>query len=253
MNEATEQRRSVEGRVEIRATPERVWRALTDAAELERWFPLEARVEPGPGGSIWMSWKNEYAGESKIVAWDPPRHLRVTWGGSDEAGAAQVTDYFIDVADGHVVLRVVTSGFPADASWDDWVEGTRMGWAYELQSLKQYLERHDGRDRDVVYLRRRVHLPVGTIWDRLFGQHGLPSSLMEGEVIGETPHRQRVLRLEEPSQALLRVSTDPSMGGDGRDVTVWLSAWDGDAAGLAPVRVEWEAQLERLFPEGEAV
>lgn len=254
MTEATEQRRSVEGRVEIDATPERVWRALTDAAELERWFPLEARVQPGPGGSIWMSWKNEYAGESRILEWDPPRHLRTTWGEIDQTGAAQVTDYFIDAGEGHAVVRVVTSGFPADASWDAWVEGTRMGWAYELLSLKYYLERHDGRDRDVVYLRRRVQLPAETIWTRLFDDPGLPASALRGDLVGETPLRQRVIVLDEPPGGLLRVSTEPCMVGvDGRDVTVWLSAWGEGSAGLEPVRRDWEAQLERLFPEGEAL
>lgn len=33
-----------------------VWRALTEAEELTRWFPLQARVTPGEGGEIWMSW-----------------------------------------------------------------------------------------------------------------------------------------------------------------------------------------------------
>lgn len=64
--------RSATGRVEVEASPERVWKALTDAAELVRWFPLEARVEPGEGGTVFMSWKNEYAGESKILAWRRP-------------------------------------------------------------------------------------------------------------------------------------------------------------------------------------
>jgi uncharacterized protein YndB with AHSA1/START domain len=57
-----------------------VWQALTDACELERWFPLEARVTPGEGGSIYMSWKNEYTGESSILVWEPLHHLRISWG-----------------------------------------------------------------------------------------------------------------------------------------------------------------------------
>ncbi len=32
-----------------------VWHALTDAEELMRWFPPLARVEPGVGGSMFMS------------------------------------------------------------------------------------------------------------------------------------------------------------------------------------------------------
>lgn len=51
----TEQTWCATGHIEIDATPERVWKALTDAADLVRWFPLEAKVEPGEGGGIYMS------------------------------------------------------------------------------------------------------------------------------------------------------------------------------------------------------
>ena len=44
-------RRSFSMSIDIDATPEEVWRALTDAGELMRWFPLQARVTPGKGGS----------------------------------------------------------------------------------------------------------------------------------------------------------------------------------------------------------
>ena len=112
-----------------------MWQALTDASELERWFPLEARVTPGEGGSIYMSWKNEYTGESSILVWDPPHHLRTSWG-FDATGQSQVTDYLLEGRGRRTVLRVVTSGFPLDASWDGWVEGTRRGWVFELSALK---------------------------------------------------------------------------------------------------------------------
>ena len=35
---------------------EAVWAALTDPAELIRWFPLEAEASPGIGGEIVMRW-----------------------------------------------------------------------------------------------------------------------------------------------------------------------------------------------------
>jgi len=34
------------------SSAESVWKALTNAEELKRWFPLEARAEPGKGGKI---------------------------------------------------------------------------------------------------------------------------------------------------------------------------------------------------------
>ena len=118
--------RTAEGQVEVDATPERVWQALTDASELMRWFPLDARVEPGPGGSVYLSWLNEFAATTEILVWDPPRHLRTAWSFHEE-GPAQVTDYYIETRGGRTVVRAVTSGFPMDPSWDGWVEGTNRG------------------------------------------------------------------------------------------------------------------------------
>jgi uncharacterized protein YndB with AHSA1/START domain len=69
--------RVIEDSVEIAAPIDAVWKALTDAEELTRWFPLDARVTPGPGGSIWMSWRNEYQWETSIEIWDPPHRLRL--------------------------------------------------------------------------------------------------------------------------------------------------------------------------------
>jgi uncharacterized protein YndB with AHSA1/START domain len=109
---------------------------LTEAGELIRWFPLDARVEPGPGGSVYLSWLNEFAATTEIQVWDPPHHLRTAWSFHDEDQPTQVTDYYIETKGGRTVVRAVTSGFPLNASWDGWVEGTTRGWAFELRSLK---------------------------------------------------------------------------------------------------------------------
>lgn len=247
--------RDVEGRVEIDASPERVWKALTEAAELERWFPLEARVEPGEGGEIFVSWKNEHAGTSKILVWDPPRHLRTTWGSpEDEGGQAQVTDYHIEAVGGRTVLRVVTSGFPTDAAWDDWVEGTRLGWRYELSSLRHYLEEHDGEDRDVVYLRRRVDLSRREAWDRLFGAGGVDFGSLEPATVHTEEPRQYTAVLRDPPGGMLRLSMEPCPPGiEGKDVTFFLSAWGEHRDRLAELEEAWAGTLERLFPAGVSV
>ena len=70
--------REIVKRIEIDASIEDVWKALTDAEELMRWFPLDARSTPGPGGTIWFSWGPPYEGENRIEIWEPPRHLRLT-------------------------------------------------------------------------------------------------------------------------------------------------------------------------------
>lgn len=244
--------RTAAGEIEIDAPVERVWRALTEARELERWFPLEAEVEPGSDGRIWMSWGNEFGAWSAVRVWDPPRHLGVAWEMGGDA-PAQVTDYHLEGRSGRTHLRVVTSGFPADASWDDMVEGTRLGWAFELAQLKQYLEHHDGRDRRAVFLRRRVSLPREEAWARLTGPEGVTAGL-HGDVVDHTPPWQIAVVTTDPAGGLARFTVDPSHDEpDARDVSIFLCAW-GDAAGdVDGVAEQWGRRLTRLFPGGRAL
>lgn len=246
--------RSASGEVRIDATPERVWQALTEARELERWFPLHANVSPGPGGSLWMSWGDEYTEAMPIKAWDPPRHLRTAW---PWGGNAIVTDYHLSADGDATLLRVVTSGFSNDAGWDDWVEGTVRGWAFELRSLKHYLERHGGQDRRALFLRRRVQLSREDVWDRLTRDAGLADHWLHGERIDETPLVQLAMILDEPADAMIRVSVEPvhadnAAHGDGasHDATLFISLWGYSASRLDAIDGEWTEALERIFPEG---
>jgi len=90
--------RSVTRSIEIAAPIDAVWRALTDAAELTRWFPLDAKVRPGEGGSISMSWADGDTSEGRIEIWESGKRLQYLgiegpWGGI-------VTDYQLESAQG---------------------------------------------------------------------------------------------------------------------------------------------------------
>jgi uncharacterized protein YndB with AHSA1/START domain len=67
--------------IEIFAPPQRVWRALTDAAELSAWFRVTIEGEIAAGRSVWMtSVLPSHAGmrfEVQIVELTP--HTRVVW------------------------------------------------------------------------------------------------------------------------------------------------------------------------------
>jgi uncharacterized protein YndB with AHSA1/START domain len=41
--------------IEIKASPERVFRALTNAAELSAWFQVQIEGEIAPGNQVWMT------------------------------------------------------------------------------------------------------------------------------------------------------------------------------------------------------
>ncbi len=253
MDTATDTR-SATGRIELHASPEAVWKALTDAAELVRWFPLEARVEPGEGGSIFMSWKNEHAAESKILAWEPMKRLVTSWGWGDDAESQpQMTEYLIESQGETTILSVVTSGFPNDPSWDAYVEGTNNGWIFELQSLKQYLEGHAGQDRDAVTVRRRTPISAEDAWTRVFSDAGLGSRPLQGAPFNEVRPVQYAAIVDE---GIFRVSFEPCGSGSGtesREVALWLQAWGHDRERLPAVEAKWHLLLESLFPEGETL
>jgi uncharacterized protein YndB with AHSA1/START domain len=128
-----------------------VWGALAEGEQLRNWFPLDARVNPGPGGSVWLSWGEGADWEAPIEIWEPPHHMRTI----DPAPSKLAVDYFIESRGGETVLRVVHSGFGADA-WEDELETLDGGWRAFLATLKNYLERHRGESRTLAHFRHPV-------------------------------------------------------------------------------------------------
>ncbi|MFD8232497.1 SRPBCC family protein [Streptomyces sp. NPDC059696] len=63
---------------------ERVWQFVTDADELERWFPARAEIELRPGGAVRFSGDPHMEDSTgRVLAVDPPRHLSFEWGGDE--------------------------------------------------------------------------------------------------------------------------------------------------------------------------
>ena len=138
-------RRSFSMSIDINATPEEVWRALTDAGELMRWFPLQARVTPGKGGSVFWGWDEHWAWESQIDAWEPERRLGLVENrpafdvnGEPLPGPPEqlAMEFTLDTHAGKTTLRIVHSGFGDGDSWDDELESVSAGWQFELRGLK---------------------------------------------------------------------------------------------------------------------
>lgn len=265
-----QQTRSVETELEIDAPIEAVWKALTDGDEMTRWFPLEARVEPGEGGSIYMSWKNEYDATSPITAWEENRHLATAWQ-MEHLPNPLVVDYHLETKGGKTVLRLVHSGFPTDETWEDFYQSVRHGWAFELRSLRQYLERHAGKPRSVVYLRRRIPTTLPELWNRIVGSDGIaleedPKELAEGaayrassptgdawsgHVLICKPGVIFAATVDEIGDGLLRFYMDPCQANpDLSDLMLWVSLWGRPESEVEALRAAWSDRLESLFPDG---
>src|SRR5688572_11193401 len=152
--------RKIDLAIEVNAPVEAVWRALTEGEELSRWFAPSARVNPGKGGSVWLSWGPGVEGEGRIEVWEPNRALRVAEG-------ASFIDYLLEDRGTTAVLRIVHSGFGEDSSFDDQYESTLGGWTYFMFNLKHYLERHPGQPRHMISVRRQMSSTREDAWPEL--------------------------------------------------------------------------------------
>lgn len=276
--------RSIDVRMTVAAPVADVWHALTDAQALMNWFPLEARVKPGVGGSIWSSWRGHYEAEMPIEIWEPEKHLRLVWHPHPEAQAkkAQVdakgeprpavpvaVDYFLAGKGGETVLRLVHSGFGRGASWDEQFDGTRRGWNCELRGLRHYLEHHRGTKREVAWARVAFALPMGEAWARIMGREGLdcagalraPCSgqsyaltsaagdSFSGTISVIEPPLDFVGTVDRLNNALLHVRLEPtgcSLAGT-PEASIWLSAYGVGASAVRAFEDRYTALLRGLL------
>jgi uncharacterized protein YndB with AHSA1/START domain len=242
--------------VEIAVSPDAVWQALTNAEDLVRWFPTEASITPGKGGKWLISWDGSWSWENEIEIWEPNRHLRIvdrngrpydgTTGEVKQSVAPLpiAMDWYLESKGGATALRLVHSGFGRGASWDDEFDGISTGWPLELNGLKHYLEQHRGENRQRAWTRTVVSLPIGAVWQRLFGPNGLvpdasvlalrpgdrlattlsTGDRIEGTVMLNLAGRGLQVALDGWNKALFRVWVD-RVGSDSA-VNSWLSTYN---------------------------
>ena len=66
--------RSHETVIDLKATPEEVFRGITDPEQIVKWFCDEARVDPRVGGEYYFAWGGMGA-TTTITAWEPGQHF----------------------------------------------------------------------------------------------------------------------------------------------------------------------------------
>jgi uncharacterized protein YndB with AHSA1/START domain len=271
--------RAHEHTLDIATSPADVWKAITTAEELVRWFPIGAETRPGLGGEILYQW-GELEGRCRILAWDPPRHLRTGWmeapspaaqapdlprsTPADEAArAALVVDWFLEGHGGMTHLRLVHSGFSADAAWDKEYDGTKRGWTFELEALKHYLEQERGQDRRASWIRHAVTTPATGVWStfsrpgKLFRAlelaglaHGdrfrlerVDGVVLTGRVLVNRPPLEFAGVLDDG--AMLRFGFEDCMGRP--EAHVWFATWGLSAERFTREEQAWRAILGRAF------
>jgi uncharacterized protein YndB with AHSA1/START domain len=261
MSERPPETRKQEHEIAIDAPPDAVWKAITDAEELTRWFVDAAKVEPGVGGRISVSWDGAEGGANTIEVWEPNSRLRVVLapfesGPANSSGSPIVNEYTIERRGGKTILRLVHSGIPKAREWDGFYDGTNSGWKSFFRTLRHYLEHHAGKPRASIKVVGKLSGSVEEAWASLTGAAGLgldpvvghayatrgnAGAALHGEVIFAAAPTALELTIRELGDAFLAHSVSPTPGG-GFVYTI-LSLYGKSPAEVEAIRATWQPWL----------
>ena len=144
--------------VRIKAKPERVYRALTSATELCRWWLQGAETDARNAGRFRMVWpkikKKEDSGSTRafplhvavgdsegyFVDLEPGRKVAWMWKLPRGRRYPALSSFFIEARRSGCEITLVHAGFSAKTSADKAFTGCAEGWEDCLAKLKLYLE-----------------------------------------------------------------------------------------------------------------
>ncbi|MFY9609149.1 MAG: SRPBCC domain-containing protein [Blastocatellia bacterium] len=262
--------------IEINAPPDVVWKAITEADEITRWFAEEARVSPGEGGSCWVSWGEGQEGTSRIEVWEPGKRFRLINlpaegdpGPADGTTSVQqapiVVDYTLESRGDRTVLRLVHSNIPNSPEWDGFYDGTNYGWDMFFRGLRHYIEKHWGKQRSNIMVMQPIQVTRQEGWEKLTGAEGLAASgslanlnegqrysvttawgeHLEGEVLISKPGRIIVMTIEPLDNALLSASVEEMNGQTFFYLTLSGFGWEKEKVEAS--RNQWTTSLKGLY------
>jgi len=144
--------------VKVRARPEQVYRALTSATELCRWWLLGAETDARNAGRFRMVWPkvktsdaeggtrafppNVAVGDSEgyFVDLEPGRKVAWMWKLPRRCHYPALSSFFLQPAGRGCEVTLLHAGFSSRPVADKAFEGCAAGWEDCLAKLKVYLE-----------------------------------------------------------------------------------------------------------------
>lgn len=122
----------------INAAPKRVFQALTEKEDLERWFLAKAEVDLRPAGALRFEWAPEAVEVGKILTLEPSHRLSYSWEALSP-GPTTVT-FELGEENNGTQLHLFHTGIGEGESWKSYHAAVNSGWDVHLQNLTSWLE-----------------------------------------------------------------------------------------------------------------
>ncbi|MDE1763857.1 MAG: SRPBCC domain-containing protein [Thaumarchaeota archaeon] len=135
--------------IEIDASPETVFRAISNPAELTNWFPDAAILEPSVGGKFKFTFskdstrcgknQEDVLSEGKVVEFVPNKKLAYTWQHKNipDFPETVVTWELEQIGKSKTRVTLTHSGFTGKEG-DKGIEAHDQGWTFFLNELALY-------------------------------------------------------------------------------------------------------------------
>lgn len=207
--------------VSIDAPRDAVWRAVSDPAEIRRWFGWDT---PGLDEEV----RYIFVDHATLV---PLERI--------EMGLHTIEL----VPDGsRTVVRAICPGDLTDAKWEDIYDAMEEGWRTFFHQLKYYLERRAGQDRRTLYLTGTVPAPAVV---------AALDAAAPGEPWQASRHQRAVVPSAQAIDLVSVLSPQPLTAEAPAKVSVTITTYGLDDAAFDALRQEWTERWSTLAPGGK--
>lgn len=145
----------IEKEIVLPAPRERVWRALTDVREFNRWFGVALTAPFAPGAVVSGQLASPGYQHLTMTVWVeemvPERRFSFRWhpyaieeGIDYSAEPTTLVSFTLEDVEGGTRLTIVESGFDAipESRRDRAFRANSEGWAIQLENVRRHLEEH---------------------------------------------------------------------------------------------------------------
>ena len=258
----SDETRKLEYELMLDAPAEAVWRAIATGEGIRQWFAPVAEIDARLGGEFKRGWGPGMEGSAPLTVFE--EGARIGWTEDHGPRGQRVVEFTIESVGGKTKLRLVQSGFGADASFDDEFESTNGGWRTFLACLRYYVEamrnapgRHECR-------MAMMQVEATALWERLTAEMGLAGQdwtpgtpyralipgggVISGIVVDSPKPCYAVLRCDELGGSLLGLFCEKCGGASALTVS-WYLYGSGLAEG-APLLADWNRYFDGLTGAG---
>jgi len=136
--------RSHHNEVELSASIEDVWQAITEIESLKHWLAQDGEFSPRIGGNYALTFRDGTEMTGRIDIFIPPRRMRLVVAlreGAEPLASGPITvECLLRKHDDNTLLAVTVSGMPATEDWEDDYRRSEVHWESGLVELQDFLK-----------------------------------------------------------------------------------------------------------------